>query len=176
MTVRCARAALLLEVLVSLAILVTMSMAIGSVVRDASERLIRSGDRGEAADLARSALAQIEAGIATPEALNGPVPAWDSESAALETRDKTGPRASDEIGLSPGSGEASGWTLEIETQASPYEGLTLVSVRALRDDAPGVSATLHQLIRFGVERPEGVGDLDEITERVNRAAGRGGRP
>ncbi len=172
MSTRCARAVLLLEVLVSLAILVTMSMAIGAVVGDAGDRLIRSAQRVEAEDLARSALAQIEAGIATPESLSGPVPAWDREAALVELGDELGPRSSDEIGLDSGSAEPSGWLLEIEAQPSPYDGLTLISVRAVREDDPGVNAVLHQLVRMGVEGAEGVGDLDEITER----AGQGRRP
>ncbi len=176
MTTRRARAVLLLEVLVSLAILVTMSMAIGAVVRDTSGRLIRSGFRVEGEDQARSALAQIEAGIATPESLSGPVPAWDREGALIELGDEIGPRSSDEIGLGQGSDEPSGWSLEIETQPSPFDGLTLVSVRAVRDDDPAVSAVLHQLVRLGSEGADGVGELDEITERAGEGAGRGRRP
>jgi len=171
-----ARAALLLEVLVSLAILVTLSMAISAVVRDTSERLALSADQVVAEDMARSALAQIEAGIATPESLNGPVPAWDPAGAALELGDEIGPRSSGEIELGSGSGEPSGWVLEIDTQPSPYDGLTLVSVRAEREEAAGINATLHQLIRFREAGPESVGELDEISELLNDAAEREGGP
>jgi len=171
-----ARAALLLEVLVSLAILVTLSMAISAVVRDSSERLSLSSERVVAEDMARSALAQIEAGIATPESLNGPVPAWDPAGAALELGDEIGPRSSDEIELGSGSAEPSGWVLQIDTQPSPYDGLTLVSVRAEREETPGLNATIHQLIRFRDAGPEGVGELDEISELLNEAGEPGGRP
>lgn len=171
MTMRSVRAALLLEALVSLAILVTMSMAITSVVRDSSERLIRAADLAVGEDMARSALAQIEAGIASPESLAGPVPAWDPAQAMAELGDEAGPRSSDEIELPNQTGEPSGWSLEIETQLSPYTGLTLVSVRAHRDEAPQVGVTLHQLLRLRDDGPEGVGEVDEITERAG-----GGRP
>lgn len=171
-----ARAALLLEALVSLAILVTISMAISAVVRDSSDRLIGVGDEAVAADLARSALAQIEAGIAAPEALNGPVPAWDPGEAMAELGDEIGPRSSDQIELSSGATEPSGWALEIETQPSPYDGLTLVSVTALREDDPSVRATLHQLVRFSESREDGVGDLDEISEQARASSRSGGRP
>ncbi|MFI4898232.1 MAG: hypothetical protein ACIARR_10440 [Phycisphaerales bacterium JB059] len=171
MTRRAPHGALLLEALVSLAILVTMSMAITSIVRDSGERLIRAADLAVAEDLARSALAQIEAGIASPESLAGPVPAWDPAQAMAETEDTGGPRSSDEIELSDSTGEPSGWSLEIESQLSPFTGLTLVSVRAHRDDAPGVGVTLHQLLRLRDDGPEGVGEVDEITEQAG-----GGRP
>lgn len=173
MSVMRARAALLLEVLVSLAILVSVSMAIGAVLRDSTDRLLDVGRVGVARDLARSAIAQIEAGVATPEALNGPVPVWDSSRALAELGDEVGPRSSDEI--DPGSGvpEPSGWTLEIETQPSAFEGLTLVSVTAIHADDPRARATLHQLVRLAPVGEEGVGDLDEISREAQR---RGGRP
>lgn len=171
---RSARGALLLEALVSLAILVTMSMAITSIMRDSGERLIRASDLSVGEDLARGALAQIEAGIAAPESLDGPVAAWDPAQAAAALGDEIGPRSSDEIELSESVGEPSGWSLEIETQLSPFTGLTLVSVRAFRDDAPDVGVTLHQLVRLRDDGPQGVGEVDEITERAVRSGG--GRP
>ena len=170
------RGALLLGALVSLAILVTVSMAISAVVRDSVDRLGGSADHAVAADYARSALSQIEAGIATPESLSGPVPVWDASEAIEDAGDAYGPVSSDQIEPGGGSAEPSGWMLEIETQPSPYDGLTLVSVTALLEAEPGVRATLHQLVRFSDSGEDSVGELDEITEEAFRSSSGGGRP
>ena len=120
-------------------------------------------------DLARSALSRIEAGIETPETLNGPVPEWQDEDSTAEFEDA--PPA------------PTGWELSIRTTpfggtgrgggAAGSGGLTLVEVTALRRDpgraAPAVTVTLRQLVRLGAEAEDRVGDLDDIGRAAERA-------
>ncbi|MBZ0172679.1 MAG: hypothetical protein K8E66_09895 [Phycisphaerales bacterium] len=69
--------AILLEVLLALALFVVTSLTLLSVISQSIEGLRRSQDRLLAADHARNAMARIEAGIARPETLNGPVTPWN---------------------------------------------------------------------------------------------------
>ncbi len=132
------RGQLLLELLLSVAIFVAAAITISSIVRRAQDSLRQARDQHVAADLAHSALARIESGLATPESLSGPVPEWPSD-------DPDAPTGFDDA-LPTGA-----WRIEIATEASQFPGLTKVSVTARRDDptlAP-VSFTLHQLVRLG---------------------------
>lgn len=132
------RGQLLLELLLSVAIFVAAAITISSMVRRAQDSLRQARDQSMAADLAQSALARIESGIATPEALNGPAPDWPSDDpdapAGFDDRPPTG-----------------FWRIEIATEPSTFPGLTKLAVTARRDDPalPPVSFTLHQLVRLG---------------------------
>ncbi len=170
------RAALLLEAMLALALLATASALLAGVVRDSSARLDRSLDRAAAADLARAAIARIEGGLATPETLNGPAPAWDP--AVLLTPDNAamGAPDSDDIPITDAPLTDPDWRLAIETQPSPYDGLTLVSITASRTTTAGVSFTFHQLVRLEAPAHDEVGDTDELAELIEReqeAAARG---
>lgn len=132
------RGALLLEVVLALAIFVSAGIAILSLMGGALDSLGALRERVRAADLARSAMARIEAGIADPIALNGPVRAWEDEEG--------GPG----VDMSP---RGSGWELAIETEPSEFAGLTRVSVTARRTaerslPTGAASYTLHQLVRL----------------------------
>ncbi len=127
------RGAVLLEVLLSLALLVAAGLTIIGLASQAAGSVERSRDRALALDLARSAMAEIEAGISRPETMGGPV----------ESR--------------VGVGE---WGIEVETEPSQFTGLTLVKVRAIRYAAAGSEAeessvTLQQLVRLGEETGAG---------------------
>jgi len=123
------RAALLLEVLLALALFVMTALAILSIVRDAVGRLESARERLEAADLARSAMAAIEAGLYRPAALNGPVPV--EGLFAEDDQDSGAVPASSPIGEA--GADRPSWTLEIDTQPSEFPGLSLVTVSVLRD-------------------------------------------
>ncbi len=141
------RGAILLEILLSLALFVMTASMLLSVIGQVVDGLGRSRDRLDAADLAESALAMIETGLARPETLNGPVEPWRPEQDDSMT------------GIDPDDAPASldtqpSWALQIETEPSEHEGLTLVSVRAYRIDETeseiegSPSVTLSRLVRL----------------------------
>src|SRR5688572_10823162 len=76
------RGALLLEVILALALFVMGGIALLTMIGRtfANVEFVRDSER--AADLARSAMAKLEAGIATADTLDGPVRGWldDDES------------------------------------------------------------------------------------------------
>ncbi len=130
---------LLLEAVVSLALLVGFGGVILATLSDAGDRLDLARRRVLAQDLAASAVAELAAGLRQAEELNGPV---------RDSTDRGGSGAAFEDAPS----EASGWELAVETVPSAYEGLTLVSVTAREGSgrngplAGGVSFTLRRLI------------------------------
>ena len=158
-----ARGAVLLEIVLALGLFVAVSMTLLGVVSSAIESLSRSRDTLLAADHARNALAMIEAGIARPETLNGPVAPWDGgeddESLGMDAGGFGGDFGSgdgagfddgfeggvgaqaagfdDEGAASTVFGEPTGWALEITTEPASVRGLTIVSVRAYRADEAG---------------------------------------
>jgi len=128
----------LLECVLALALFVACGLAVMAMMDRAAASVAHTRDAEVAVDIARTAMAKIEAGIATPETLNGPVPAWRDENDA--TFDDSLP-----------TGAA--WNLEVNTEPSQFAALTKVSVRAYRQ-LPGSeqelsSFTLHQLVRLG---------------------------
>lgn len=146
------RGAVLLEVLLSLALLVAAGLTIIGLASQAAGSVERSRDRALALDLARSAMAEIEAGISRPETMGGPV----------ESR--------------VGVGE---WGIEVETEPSQFTGLTLVKVRAIRYAAAGSEAeessvTLQQLVRLGEET--GAGSAEDPAGADLGASGGASRP
>lgn len=153
---RSGRGAVLLEVLLSLSLFAMAALAILSVVRQSIDRLDDARTRMEAADLAQTAMALIEAGVVQASAINGPVP---EEGLIGEDEADSGG-----IDMTPAEGPV--WVLEIETERSAFEGLTRVSVTAyLEDDSEGemggvrargrMSYTLTQLVRLGQNDGEG---------------------
>lgn len=144
------RGALLVEVVLALAIFV---MAGGAIVNLLSQSMLgvdRSREQARAADLARSAMAKIEAGIETPQTLSGPLER--SEEGATQA--------------------GRGWELEIDTDASQFRGLTRVTVTALKRSPSGAaveaSFKLVQLVRLGSKGEDSAGEEDSITERARR--------
>jgi len=149
------RGAILLEVLLALALFVTTSLTLLSIIAQSIDGLTRSRDRLLAADHARSAMAKIEAGIERPEALNGPVQPWNTAEQTALDPSFTGFDPDDApVSLVP-QDAGPGWSLEIETERTEYTGLTLVRVRAFRVDSDGFeydrspSFTLSQFVRLG---------------------------
>lgn len=169
-----ARGALLLEMLVALGLFVVGGLAISAAVDRGLGALAQDREETRAADLVRSAMAQIEAGIATPQTLTGPVQAWRDDTSALQGDDEAGPsmRVFDE-----GATDETDWELEVLTEPSEFEGLTLVSVTAMRVDQlsgeVAFSHTLHQLVRLREGEEDIVGEVDPLMEAATGA--RGGR-
>ncbi|MCC6425775.1 MAG: hypothetical protein IT435_03035 [Phycisphaerales bacterium] len=159
------RGALLLEVLLALAVFVGAGLAILTVLERSSDAMARVRDRRQACDLATSALARIEAGIDTPETLDGPVPAWEDLS----------------DGSIIGAGGDARWELDIRTEVSQFEGLTKVTVEAIKrgpgdpDGAPRDSFILSQLVRIPMSGSESSDPQDEIGKRQRDAARVGAR-
>ena len=129
------RGAVLLECVLALALFVSAGMAVLALMDGAVRSVERTRDLETAVDLARSAIAKIEAGIATAEELDGPVPIWrDEEDATFD----------DEL-PEPGP-----WSLEITTEPAQFEGLQRVRVRAIRREPSSereeASFVLDQLV------------------------------
>jgi len=152
-----ARGAVLLEVIVALAIFVAAgALILGSMSR-ATQGLANTRDLEQAADLARSTMARVESGVARPETLVGQAQAEENDRGSFS-----------------GAARLSPLWVEIETQPSAFEGLTHVSVRAVKKTAEGreiASYTLHQLVRLFGEEQEGAGEEDPLAERVRRPDG-----
>ena len=179
------RGAVLLEIVLALGLFVATSLTLLGVVSSAIDSLSRSRDRAIGGEHARNALAMIEAGLARPETLSGPVAPWsggdDDGSGIAASGDGLpfgGPAESrpseafnpgteadfseQMLGVPPGAPGDTGWALEIETEPARVPGLTLVIVRAYRvdsagDELPGgASVTLRQIIALdGVSESDG---------------------
>ncbi|MFN0132316.1 MAG: hypothetical protein ACKVW3_07290 [Phycisphaerales bacterium] len=162
------RGALLFEVILALGIFVGSGLAILASV----DRALVAQDRvrlsSRAADLARTAMARIEAGLDTPQTLHGPVRDRSLDPDAERTGSGGGAAAG---GRGATDARAEGWELRIETEPSQFAGLTHVTVTAERLDASGAidaSFTLHQLVRLRVDE-DTVGGEDEIARRAREA-------
>lgn len=144
------RGSLLIEVVLALAIFVIAGGAIANLLSQSMLGVDRSRDLARAADIARSAMAKMEAGIETPQTLNGPLERGE-EGADLTGR---------------------GWELDIETDASQFRGLTRVTVTALKRSSSGAaietSYKLVQLVRLGSKGEDSAGQEDAISERARR--------
>jgi hypothetical protein len=125
-----ARASILIEVMVATAIFVAGALAVIASLSRGQSALTLLREQERSMDLARSAMSAIEAGIATPTTLDGPVAGWEEQG---------GPFIATEPGNS--SSQASrvdgGWELRILTEPAPVEGLMLVSLTAQRRGAAG---------------------------------------
>ncbi|MCA9310790.1 MAG: hypothetical protein KDA21_06265 [Phycisphaerales bacterium] len=163
------RGSILLETTAALAIFAMVGLLVLSALRDGMGNLDRSYDMLQAVDLARSSMAKLEAGIATVEELDGPVPLWDGgEDAALPA----------------GGPELDGrWTLSVDVADSEFPSLSRVTISVydgdvamatLEDESPAAIYTLSQLVRLedngaSDELPE-----DELMREIRRAGGSGG--
>jgi Tfp pilus assembly protein PilX len=162
---RMRRGVMLMEVLLALALVVVVGMTVLSAVSQSTGALRAAREKQVAVDLARSAMAKLEAGIETTTTLSGPVKAWSEDVNLAEV-----PEGSDEAG----------WELQVEAEPSSYEGLTYVTVTARRTGegaqggASGASSfTLRQLVRLAQREEDGIGDKDAVTIEAEKATRRG---
>lgn len=160
------RGGILLETVLALALFAGGAIFVLQSVRDGIAALDRSRNRQEAVDLARSAIARLEAGLINLEDLRqGQLVEgsgdWFDDGA---------------FGESNGGDISTRYVIEALTSRSPYPGLTLVEVRISAAEAgdgsrPGpLLCTLRQLVRLR-QGAEDDGFLpDEIMEDLPDAA------
>lgn len=175
------RGAILLEVILSVALFTMGALAILAQMSQGARSVEQTRLARQAADLAATAMARIEARLVAPESLTGPAERWDREQQeSLEDS-----LASMEGSMAGAAGPAmmlgdfgtgdSGWELSVETEPAPFDGLTLVAVTATYEDpqragAPGASYTLRQLVRLGTGPADEVGGEDDLLEALERGA------
>ncbi len=149
------RGAMLLEVMLAVGLFVGSAAVCLAVTRSLFASLQRTDRRHLAVDLARSKLAELEAGLETVQNLRGE---W---SGAVGSR----PRDDLET-LAPGPV----WEIDVTTSLSEYRGLSLIELTVMevsqdagadRDDA--VSFTLRRLIALREQDPEAY-ETDELLE------------
>lgn len=98
------RGIILLECIIALAIFVAVGLSLLAMSSLATDITMNTQRQAHARDLARSAMAQIEANLASPETLGG------------EVKDD--------------SGKPTGWALVVHSEPSQFQGLALVEVTA----------------------------------------------
>jgi type II secretory pathway component PulJ len=138
---RSRQAALLLDVLLALGLLVAGAISILTLLRTGASGLARVRDLDHAAGLARSAIALIEAGIETPESLHGPVRESSSDENSL-------PNDEDDL-------DADRLILHIDSSPSAFDGLTIITVRVLDSAQESEDRTLFELRQLVALRPRG---------------------
>lgn len=172
---------LLLEVVLAIAVFVMASIAILSIVRGGVDSLRHTRDAVRACDLARSAMARIEAGLDTPQSLAGPVPLWEDDAEAWEADELLGGPGGPATQFADAPPRPSLWEVEVETEPSSFPGLTAVTVRAFKRASPSSDTltadyALRQLVRMVSKGDDKAGEPDELSERAGRggASPRGG--
>jgi len=151
-------------------------LAVLSLVNGSVSGLGRSRDTATAADLARSAMARLEAGLGTSQSLSGPVGRWEEDESAWEGDDAAGPME----GFADMAPAPTLWEIEVDTEPSTFDGLTLATVRAFRrvsETSEDLAAefTLRQLVRLSAGGEDVAGETDAIGEAARRGAERGER-
>ncbi len=175
------RGSVLIEVLVAVAILVGSGTAIMAAA-DRGERLLRtSRDTAHAADLARSLLSAIEAGLVTPQ--NAPQTVRSNSSGAAWLAldaDNNFPEVASDTGH---------LRAEVDTEPTAYPGLARLTVRVSRSNTDTETSplfTLSQLVRLSPLGDDTAGEslLKETTKPDPKPSARptdnppkkGGRP
>ena len=125
------RGVVLLEVMLAVAAVVLAATAGYALLDRIDHRLARSSEQLEASDLANSALALIESGIASPEnlhgSLHGRVISLESVVAGELVRDPE-------------------YRLEIETEPTKWSGLVRVDVLVIGVDSDRVVSRASQVV------------------------------
>jgi hypothetical protein len=140
----------LLEVTLSIGLFVAAAAFCIAVTRSLFETLDRASRRQFATDLARSKLAELEAGLTSIQDLRGP---W---SGNVGSRDRGAADVDERV--------ATPWQLDVKTSPSPFRGLSLIelTVSELPEAAPDpVEVTLRQLVALR-ERDAERYERDEI--------------
>lgn len=131
------RGIVLMELLVSMAIFVGAAMLTLSVVQSSYENLFRAHQRQFAVDLARSKMAELEAGLIGVADLSNELV---DQIGSIELFDALSP-------LSDPAAEE--WLIDIQTQRTEFAGLTLVELSVFHGDDPDTAlATLRQLVQL----------------------------
>ncbi len=156
------RGAMLLEVMLAVGLFVGSAAFCLGVTRSLFESLQRADRRHLAVDLARSKLAELEAGLVTLQDLRG------------EWSGAVGSRPRDDLeSTAPGPV----WEIDVTTSLSEYAGLSLIELTVMevfhdtgadRDDT--VSFTLRRLIALREQDPEAY-ETDELIEGLEDLEG-----
>jgi hypothetical protein len=106
-------------------------------------------------------MSRIEAGVDSPQALNGPVTSWLASVDADEDFQKRP--------------ESLGWELQITNEPSQFRGLTRVTITALKrpqEDPERIVAsfTLRQLVRLSGKGADTIGEQDDLGAAAARGA------
>jgi len=143
----CPRGAVLFEVIISLVIFATTAGLTLSAASSVLENLDRNRKRMQAADIASSLLSELEAGLISLEDLRG-----DPSPAVGTFREQARREFDQQAEHSPT------WRIEVDTERSEFEGLTLVSITVTQATSDAIGAS-------GPAR--GTGN-DEITQSTVR--------
>lgn len=145
------RGAVLLEMLIAMALFVGAASMLSQLQASINNSLERARLRVEAMDLARKALAELEAGIITVS---------DLRSLHLRTEQST--LRQDRALSTEDLANPSPWIASVRTERSPYEGLTLVELTVTHTDRPGERALVRD---FG---PDEEREADDVTVTVRQ--------
>lgn len=162
---RARRGVMLMEVVLALALVVVVGLVVLSAVSQSTGALRSAREKQVAVDLARSAMAKLEAGIETTTTLSGPVKAWSEDINLAEVSE---------------DGDETGWELVVESEPSSFDGLTYVTVTARRSSVDGWAGasggtslgngfTLRQLVRLAERDEDGIGEKDDVTVEAEKA-------
>ncbi|MCC5787005.1 MAG: hypothetical protein JJU33_09925 [Phycisphaerales bacterium] len=165
----------LLELMVAVALFVGAGLAITNAMTLGVDSAIRAEREIAASDIARSAMAKIQAGISTPQTLSGEPVAWDEDETVWE-----GDRlvSADDLPAgrsTTGPVRTSGWVLSVNTEPSSFDGLSQVIVEVRRAEADAESlpeATLKRLVRLRDAPEDTAGDIDALVGEAERGAPR----
>jgi len=136
---------------IALAIFVGVGLSVSTAVRSAINAAVDLRDRATAEDIARSAIAQIRAGIADADTLDGPVP-LDEHTGATQFEDTP---------------QDSPWTREIDTERSGFTNLTRLTITVRHDTRPAATVTIQTLI------PDNARQADTLA-KAQQPSGSGG--
>lgn len=132
------RGAVLFEILVALAIFVAAGLLTMQVMQNAYRSILDTGDRQLAVDIARSKMAELEAGIIDITRMRSDIIMELGSIESIIDESRPGGVPDEEL-----------WRLEVDTQRSEYDGLTLVILHVVRGfDDNELRVTLRQLMRL----------------------------
>ena len=151
--------AVLLELLIALAIFVGAASVILAATTQVGRGLALARDRQIALEIALSCVAELEAGLTAVERLHDSV-----VDVAAFSDDEI------DVGVGEETIDVDGrWRLEVDTQRSRFEGLSIVTLRVFNARDGSEAAVLRQLVRLGSTGSGGEDfESDPLTEGLDR--------
>lgn len=147
------RGAILFEMLLALGVFTTAAALTLRATGHGLDAVRRAQERRLALDVARSKLAELEAGLVTLTQLrDGEVPSLGSLEPPPfgETR--------------PGGMDLARWRFDVRTEPTPFSGLTLVTLSMYEAEGDGPPlTTLRSLVELGSQDGEGY-EADDLLE------------
>lgn len=155
------RASIMLELMIALALFVMGALAIMGAIGDGARTLRRLRTEEAAHDLARSAVAALESGLARPETIQQMVHQ---------------PRgAAPYIAAEPDEGDAddnpdAAWRIEAQTEQAPIDGLALVKISVFEGEgSESTLATLRQYVRLLPGEEDQAGKQDDLSKAARQS-------